>query len=252
MHGGLGLDHTTLKPWLDPFSKDFSLIYYDHRGNGRSARPPFETLSHKNFVEDAEELRKLLGFHKFILLGHSYGSFIALEYAIRYSQNLSHLILVGTAASYEFLEPCRKNALQRLKDYNLDTNENREVVERWINGEIRDHDEFMRFGELYNQISSPHPDRSTETIFDHQTFNYTIKNCLLKYDLRNELDNINVPTLIINGRNDWDTPIEHAFLVHKGIKNSTFVAFENSEHEPFADEEEAFIKTIKEWIISTE
>lgn len=39
MHGGLGLDHTYLRPWLDPLADDLRVVYYDHRGNGRSERP---------------------------------------------------------------------------------------------------------------------------------------------------------------------------------------------------------------------
>jgi proline iminopeptidase len=40
MHGGLGADHTGLRPWLDQVGDVLRLIYYDHRGNGRSGRPP--------------------------------------------------------------------------------------------------------------------------------------------------------------------------------------------------------------------
>lgn len=40
MHGGLGGDHGCLHPWLDPLGDTLRLIYYDHRGNGRSGRPP--------------------------------------------------------------------------------------------------------------------------------------------------------------------------------------------------------------------
>jgi pimeloyl-ACP methyl ester carboxylesterase len=39
MHGGLGGDHTCLHPWLDPLGDVMHLLYYDHRGNGRSGRP---------------------------------------------------------------------------------------------------------------------------------------------------------------------------------------------------------------------
>jgi proline iminopeptidase len=36
MHGGLGFDHTCLHPWLDPLGDVLHLVYYDHRGHGRS------------------------------------------------------------------------------------------------------------------------------------------------------------------------------------------------------------------------
>ena len=40
IHGGLGLDHGELPPWLDPLGDAMRLVYYDHRGSGRSGRPP--------------------------------------------------------------------------------------------------------------------------------------------------------------------------------------------------------------------
>src|SRR5215210_6762462 len=45
MHGGLGFDHSALHPWLDPLGDVMRLVYYDHRGNGRSGRPPSQTIT---------------------------------------------------------------------------------------------------------------------------------------------------------------------------------------------------------------
>src|SRR5438105_5235280 len=102
MHGGLGLDHTYLHPWLDPLGDVLQLTYYDHRGNGRSARPPMHTLTHPGLAADADALRAFLGFERMAILASSYGGFIALRYALDFSERLSHLILVGTAPTYGY------------------------------------------------------------------------------------------------------------------------------------------------------
>jgi len=248
MHGGLGQDHTVFSPWLKPLEERFKVIYYDHRGNGRSGRPPLDTLTHENFAKDADELRKYLGIDKMILFGHSYGSFLAMEYSIRYQEHLSHLILVGTAPSYEFLDPCREKTIERLARYGLDTPDNRVLVEKWILGEFADEAEYNEFGETLDKIYPPHPERSTETIRCFETANYTLKHCLLKYDVRDALEGIKAPTLVMNGKEDWDTVIEQAELVHKGIPNSDFAVFEKSGHEPYADETELFLDTLFDWI----
>jgi len=69
MHGGLGVDHTQFREWLDPLGDVFHLVYYDHRGNGCSGRSPtqaermhqgirgsqkviFERSGHYPFVEE--------------------------------------------------------------------------------------------------------------------------------------------------------------------------------------------------------
>jgi len=248
MHGGLGEDHKVFSPWLEPLEERFKVIYYDHRGNGRSGRPPLETLTHENFAKDADELRKYLDIDKMILFGHSYGSFLAMEYAIRYQKHLSHLILVGTAPSYEFLDPCRERTIERMARYGLDTSENKALVEKWIFGEFANEEEYNKFGETLKKIYPPHPERSKETIRCFETANYTLKNCLLKYDVREYLGSITVPTLVMNGKEDWDTVIEQAELVHKGIPNSDFVVFEKSGHEPYADETDLFLETLIDWI----
>src|SRR5215831_21176063 len=79
MHGGLGMDHTHMHPWLDPLGDRLRLIYYDHRGNGKSGRPPIETLTHDQFSADADALRAHLGYEKIAVLGNSYGGFLAQE-----------------------------------------------------------------------------------------------------------------------------------------------------------------------------
>jgi len=71
MHGGLGFDHTYLHPSLDSLEDILHLIYYDHRGNGRSGRPDKENMTHAQFAADANALADHLGFDKMAVIGHS-------------------------------------------------------------------------------------------------------------------------------------------------------------------------------------
>src|SRR5262245_25386755 len=103
MHGGLGFDHTYLHPWLDPLGDTLQLIYYDHRGNGRSGRPDKDTVTHAQFAADAAALASHLAQAKVAVLGHSYGGFIALEFALRHPDRLSRLILLDTAPASPFV-----------------------------------------------------------------------------------------------------------------------------------------------------
>src|SRR5262249_13440398 len=89
------------------------LVYYDHRGNGRSGRPSIDTLTHDQFCADADALRIYLGFDKVVVLGNSYGGFIALEYALRYPEHFSHLILTGTAPALNYGEEVLANARRK-------------------------------------------------------------------------------------------------------------------------------------------
>jgi proline iminopeptidase len=61
MHGGIGIDHTCFRPWLDDLGDVAELTFYDHRGNGRSARPPLDDVDHATWVADADALREQPG-----------------------------------------------------------------------------------------------------------------------------------------------------------------------------------------------
>ena len=95
MHGGPGADHSTLLP-LRPCADTFTLVFYDHRCNGRSVGAEVTSMTWANLTADAEALRQALGFEQWAVLGHSFGGMVALEYALRYPDSLSHLLLMDT------------------------------------------------------------------------------------------------------------------------------------------------------------
>ena len=114
MHGGLGLDHAYFRPWLDPLADHYQFIFFDTSGNGRSPRPNgFEGVSHETWVEEADALRAHLGLERIILFGHSYGSFLSMEYAIRHADRLDGLILADAAPALDYPEIVVGNAQKR-------------------------------------------------------------------------------------------------------------------------------------------
>lgn len=90
MHGGPSLDHWSLLPFRQ-LAGQFTLIFYDHRCNGRSTGAPVSSMTWENLTADAEALREELGFERWAVLGHSFGGHVALEYALRYPASLSPL-----------------------------------------------------------------------------------------------------------------------------------------------------------------
>jgi proline iminopeptidase len=98
LHGGPSFDHTYLLPDLDRLADGFRLIYYDQRGRGKSAQnvqPADVTIQSE--IADLEALRGSMGLERVALLGHSWGGLLALEYALRHPEHVSHLILLNTA-----------------------------------------------------------------------------------------------------------------------------------------------------------
>src|SRR6266568_1579018 len=100
VHGGPGASHDYFLPYLLPLARNHRLIFIDERGSGRSQR--LQDLSQytvEAMVEDLEDVRVALNLGKIDLLGHSYGGVLVQAYALKYQQNLTHLILGSTFAS---------------------------------------------------------------------------------------------------------------------------------------------------------
>jgi pimeloyl-ACP methyl ester carboxylesterase len=109
LHGGPDFDHSYLLPKLDRLSDAFHLIYYDQRGRGRSAvgvKPEDVTLAFD--IADMEKVRQYFKLDSVVLLGHSWGTVLALEYAVRYPQRVSRMILMNPASADDY-KHCGRN-----------------------------------------------------------------------------------------------------------------------------------------------
>src|SRR5690349_8509826 len=113
IHGGPGSDHTGFKPTFTPLSARMQLVYFDHRGQGRSDRgdPARYTLDEN--VEDMEALRQHLGLGPIVSIGTSYGGMVAMAHAARYPAAVSHLVLIVTAAHGGFIERAQQIVRER-------------------------------------------------------------------------------------------------------------------------------------------
>lgn len=99
LHGGPGYNSESFAVLEGPrLERSLRMVYYDQRGSGRSERPWNGEYSLPRMVEDVEGLRRALGVPRIALIGHSFGGTLALEYAARYPEHVSRVVLVGAAA----------------------------------------------------------------------------------------------------------------------------------------------------------
>ena len=253
MHGGLGVDHTPfVNSSFNTLADRLKLVYYDHRCNGRSGCPDIGSLTHDNLAADAEVLRKALGLDQPTIIGHSYGGFVALEYALRYPLKLRRLILITTAPSYETLNEARAEAMRRAPEL-------MPAVEKSLNAEAKNNAErreimaelaplyCYNFKEMQNNLV----ETTKDIVYSVEAHRRSFKNLVPKYDVRSKLDSINVPVLIICGRHDWITPVSQSQLMHKMLPNSELVIFENSAHWVYVEEPQLFQETVRDWLDRT-
>jgi proline iminopeptidase len=101
LHGGPGQNSQLFQVFGGPeLEKTHRVVYLDQRGGGRSDRPKDPSnYSIAIMVEDIEQLRKHLGVARIVLLGHSFGTHLALEYAAKYPQHTAAVVLAAAAAN---------------------------------------------------------------------------------------------------------------------------------------------------------
>src|SRR5215467_15570447 len=112
LHGGPGTDASGLARTLGPLAAELhlQLIFYDHRGHGRSQWVAVEQCTQDQLVADIEGVRQALGLGPVHVLGISWGGFLGLMYAARYPRALRTLTVVGGAASRDFMKRAEENA----------------------------------------------------------------------------------------------------------------------------------------------
>ncbi|MBI4787858.1 MAG: alpha/beta hydrolase [Chloroflexi bacterium] len=112
IHGGPGYPFAGPLPALKPLTNKYRFVYYDQRGSGQSSRPIAKFTSSNYYenmttldktlglgaqIADIERIRRILGEEKLVLVGHSFGAFLAALYAAEFPERVEALILIAPA-----------------------------------------------------------------------------------------------------------------------------------------------------------
>jgi len=243
MHGGLGLSHDYLRPYFDQLADTHTVIYYDHFGNGRYARPnDYAEMSFDRLVSDADALMTELGHDSFTLIGHSYGGFVGQAYAIAHPDRLDGLVLVGTLPAFDSAPMVSG------------TDEQMEAFGRVFSAPMADNEDWqstwglvvqMYFHDYDEEVGS---DLDARTVYEYQAWN-AAGVLLGTFNTLDALPGVDVPALVIAGRHDGITPPgPGAERIAGLLQEAEVVVFENSAHYPFIEEEGAFFETLDTWL----
>lgn len=255
LHGGPGLSHDYLYPQLKILEQSNQVIFYDQRGSGRStAKIDEEFISIKTYLSDIEALRKTLNLKKVSILGHSWGGFLAINYAIAYPENVEKMILSNsvpaTSEEYEFfgielskrLTPYQPEltAIQETKGFDEG---NPELFEKFYRTLFR---AYFYNPEMANEL---YLSASPEAFLNGAKVNYIFNETLLKkpFDLRPSLRKLNIPTLVIHGDVDI-IPLITATHLHENISGSQLIVLKNSGHFPEIESQEPYFHALREFL----
>lgn len=116
LHGGPGQGSQTFARFAGPaLERDLRMVYLDQRGSGRSERPWTEAYSLELLVDDLEQLRRAWGVERLSLVGHSFGTILALEYAAAHPERVERLVLAAAAPDLPAAMDLQCQRLERLE-----------------------------------------------------------------------------------------------------------------------------------------
>lgn len=250
LHGGPDFDISYLLPELDRLSDKFHLIYYDQRGRGRSAdhvKPEDVTL--KSELADLDEVREHFHLDKVVLLGHSWGAVLALEYALRHPERVSRLVLMDPApASAADVNRFRKERVEKLPVLM----ELRKAIADTTAYKDADPEAVVVYYRVHFKPALARPEDYEKLILRMQArFIEQGKDGILKsravedrlvnetwaspngYDLHPKLKDLNIPTLVITGDHDFfPFAAEH---IAQAIPGARLVTLKDCGHFPYLE-----------------
>jgi proline iminopeptidase len=246
LHGGPGADHSIFKPAYSQLADIAQVVYFDHRGDGRSdGRDDAERWRLAQWGDDVKAMCDALEIERPIVMGVSFGGYVAMAYALRHPEHPAKLILCSTAASpskiavqvevFERLSGVAAGAAARafLEDPSPEATR-----------------EFMRLcGPLYRRAPE-----------DPQVNARTIWNPRLMWEFRRgeretmnflpDLHRIKCPTLVMVGEDDPMTPVPYAEEIVAALPPELvqYERFAGAGHGIVADQPERFFAVLRAFI----
>jgi L-proline amide hydrolase len=257
LHGGPGSTHHYFAP-LEGLAPERPVVVYDQIGCGRSDRPEDLEWSIDLFREEVDAVRSQLGLDRIHLLGTSWGGMLALEHVLGGAEGIVGLILSSSLASVE------QWSTEQLKLRAALPSEVLEVLDHHERAGTYDDPEYEQAMEAYSDrhfYRGPQPRPELERMEAEKSKavyramqgpnEWTVTGVMKGWDVRDRLEEIDIPTLVIRGRHDMSTdPISATLVI--GIDGAREVVLENSSHTPVLEETEAYLAAISEFMRAAE
>ncbi|MFZ5909773.1 MAG: alpha/beta fold hydrolase [Chloroflexota bacterium] len=273
VHGGPGRPFRQSLSGLEPLTGGYQFHYYDQRGCGQSTRP-FDRFESQNMYEnmtvldqtlglgaqiaDIERIRQILGEDRLILIGHSWGGFLASLYAAEFPERVEALVLVSPANTLVMPQPEAESDLFAsvrarlpeekraeydafMKDYfdfnKLFTRSDAELVAM---------DE--KFGEYYLSVVDIQADEAVEQGEAGGWMTWGMYVSMgQRHDYRAALRPVTAPVLVIHGADDLQSEAA-SYLYAEQFPNAQFAVIQDAGHFSFEEQPEAFARLVGDFL----
>ena len=262
LHGGPGATHEYFECLESFFPKEgIEFIYYGQLGSGNSDNPDDVSFwDLPRFVDELEQVRKALGLNQdnFFLLGHSWGGILAMEYALKYQDNLKGLIISNMMASAPEYDKYADEVLaKQLKPEVLDTIRMLEANNDFGNPKYMELLMPNFYAEHICRIPIedwPEPILRSFAKLNQSLYvtmqgpsEFGLSGKLEKWDRTADLPKITVPTLTIGGQYDTMDP-EHMKRMATQVKDGTYLYCPNGSHMSMWDDQKTWMDGVINFI----
>ena len=266
LHGGPGMTHEYLEAFDSYFpAAGIEYYYYDQLGSAYSDQPDEPSLWElPRFVDEVEQVRKALKLDKsnFYLLGHSWGGMLALEYALKYQQNLKALIISNMVPSIPAYSRYAQNVLMPAMDQKALA----EIKTLEAAGKFDDpryEELLMQNFYVYHLLRMP-PDQWPDPLM--RALNKINKKIyvpmqgpselgtsgkLERWDRTADLGKIAVPTLAVGARYDTMEPSQMEKIA-KGVQKGRYLFCPDGSHFDMYDDQSIYMTGVIQFILDVD
>ncbi len=266
LNGGPGATHEYFE-CFDSFlpAEGIEYIYYDQLGCGNSDDPKDVAMwDLPRYVEEVEQVRKALnlGPDNFYLLGHSWGGILAMQYALKYQKNLKGLIIsnmmsscpdYGKYADEVLAKQMDPKIVKEIKD--LEKNKqynNPRYMELLIPNFYEKHILRMPAKDWPEPVNRSFAKMNNSLYVTMQgPSEFGLSGKLEKWDVKNQLKNVNVPTLVVGAQFDTMDPA-HMKWMSTQFPKGRYLYCEKGSHMSMYDDQETYMKGLVQFLKDTQ
>ena len=247
LHGGPGYDHSGFKPIFSQLADVAQIVYLDHRGHGRSDRRPPAEWTLDTFADDVVRLCDALGIVKPIVLGQSFGGFVAQRYLARHPAHPAKVILSST--SHHMGLARKLDMFEKLGGHAA-----RDAAEAFWTapGDATWAPYQQLCTPLYNTRPPADPQARERTVFNTDILFASASGEQRSMQLLPGLARVQCPVLVLAGEQDPVTPLADAQEIAAAIPApwGRLLTFANAGHGAWRDEPVAALRAIRAFVTS--
>jgi len=245
--------------------RELRVVYFDQRGSGLSERPVNGDYAIATMVDDVEALRRELGTPKIVVMGHSFGAVLALEYAAKYPTVTSHVIIVAGLWDTQVQCPLRLARFAQLRPdvYERARNDtlapdgsrrNECVIELRARNGLGDDRRLFDLQTMFVDSALARRLDSVNTA-RHVVYGWEVNRAVMAAGLERyrftRFEALTMPALVIAGKHDGASMPAGLRPLSEKLPHARYVEFENSGHFVYLDEPDRFARVVTAFIKST-